>query len=180
MKLTSPKITVVGSYATGLTMKVERLPSRGETLLGTGYRVDFGGKGSNQAVACARLGASVAFVAKIGTDSFGESALALYRDEGIETAHIQQIATAPTGVGFIVVEAASGNNSIVIDPGANDLLTAVDVANAKSAFDSSSAVLTQLEIPVAAAEAAIGLALVIAVYRHYRTTNVTKLDQLKG
>ena len=65
---TGPRIAVVGSYATGLTMKVERMPSTGETLLGTGYRVDYGGKGSNQAVACARLGASVSFVAKIGMD----------------------------------------------------------------------------------------------------------------
>lgn len=151
----APKICVVGSYATGLTMKVERLPSRGETLLGTGYRVDFGGKGSNQAVACARLGARVSFVAKIGRDGFGEAALALYRDEGVDVAHITQIDDAPTGVGFIVVEAASGNNSIVIDPGANDFLTANDVSDSIVAFDSSAVVLTQLEIPVAAAEAAM-------------------------
>ena len=58
--MTAPRITVVGSYATGLTMKVKRLPSTGETLLGTGYRVDYGGKGSNQAVGCARLGAKSA------------------------------------------------------------------------------------------------------------------------
>src|SRR4051794_29477124 len=110
-------------------MKVERLPSRGETLLGTGYRVDFGGKGSNQAVACARLGAQVRFVAKVGKDSFGEAALALYHDEGVDLAHVSQIGGAPTGVGFIVVEASTGNNCIVIDPGANDLLTAKDVAD---------------------------------------------------
>ncbi len=136
-------------------MKVERLPIRGETLLGTGYRVDFGGKGSNQAVGCARLGAKVSFVARIGKDSFGEAALGLYRDEGIDVAHVRQTAGAPTGVGFIVVEAASGNNCIVIDPGANDLLTAADVSECAAAFDSSAAVLTQLEIPVAAAEAAM-------------------------
>jgi len=153
--LNAPRITVVGSYATGLTMKVERLPSHGETLLGTGYRVDFGGKGSNQAVGCARLGAKVSFVAKIGKDSFGEAALRLYRDEGVDIAHVRQTADAPTGVGFIVVEAASGNNCIVIDPGANDLLTAADVSDRVAAFDSSAVVLTQLEIPVEAAEAAM-------------------------
>ena len=152
---TSPKITVVGSYATGLTMKVERLPSRGETLLGTGYRVDFGGKGSNQAVACARLGAHVSFVARIGKDSFAESALALYREEHIDVTHVQQVAGAPTGVGFIVVEATSGNNCIVIDPGANDLLTGINVTDANDAFNSSAVVLAQLEIPVDAAEAAM-------------------------
>jgi ribokinase len=149
-----PRITAVGSYATGLTMKVNRLPSSGETLLGTGYRVDYGGKGSNQAVGCARLRAKVSFVAKIGKDAFGEMALGLYRDEGIDSAYIKQTADAPTGVGFIIVEAASGHNCITIDPGANELLTAADVAQCEAAFDSA-VVLTQLEIPVAAAEAAL-------------------------
>ena len=94
--LSAPRITVVGSYATGLTMRVERLPSRGETLLGTGYRVDYGGKGSNQAVGCARLGARVSFVARIGKDAFGEMALGLYRDEGMDVAYVRQTADAPT------------------------------------------------------------------------------------
>jgi len=150
-----PRITVVGSYATGLTMKVERLPNTGETLLGTGYRVDYGGKGSNQAVGCARLGAKVSFVAKIGKDSFGKMALGLFRDEGIDVAHVGQTADAPTGVGFIIVEAASGHNCITIDPGANELLTAADISQSKAAFASPALVLTQLEIPVVAAEAAL-------------------------
>jgi ribokinase len=153
--LTVPRITVVGSYATGLTMKVERMPSTGETLLGMGYRVDYGGKGSNQAVGCARLGAHVSFVARIGTDPFGEMALRLYRDEGIDIAHVKCTANAPTGVGFIIVEAASGHNCITIDPGANELLTAADVSQCEAAFNSPAVVLTQLEIPVAAAEAAL-------------------------
>ena len=122
----------MGSYATGLTMKVERMPNTGETLLGTGYRVDYGGKGSNQAVACARLGAQVSFIARIGTDPFSEMALGLYRDEGIDITHVRQTAGAPTGVGFIIVEAGSGNNCITIDPGANELLTADDVSRCDS------------------------------------------------
>src|SRR5258708_18395714 len=122
--MTGPRITVVGSYATGLTMKVERLPSTGETLLGTGYRVDYGGKGSNQSVGSARLGAKVNFVARIGNDAFGEMALSLYREEGIDIAHVKQTPGMPTGGGFILVEASSGNNCIVIDPGPNELLTA--------------------------------------------------------
>jgi len=152
--LIAPRIAVVGSYATGLTMKVQRLPSTGETLLGTGYRVDYGGKGSNQAVGCARLGAQVSFVAKIGKDAFGDMALGLYRDEDIDIAYVKQTTDAPTGVGFIIVEAASGHNCITIDPGANERLTAADVAQCEVAFDSA-VVLTQLEIPVAAAEAAL-------------------------
>ncbi len=151
----APRIAVVGSYATGLTMKVARIPSAGETLLGTGYRVDYGGKGSNQAVGCARLGAHVDFIAKIGKDAFGDMALHLYRDEGIDVEYIQQIAHAPTGVGFIVVEKSSGQNCIVLDPGANELLTAADVSAADTALHSASVVLAQLEIPAEAAEAAM-------------------------
>ena len=155
--MTAPRITVVGSYATGLTMKVKRLPSGGETLLGTGYRVDYGGKGSNQAVGCARLGAIVSLVARIGKDTFGEMALSLYRNEGIDVDHVKQTSGTATGVGFIMVEAATGSNCIVIDPGANELLTAQDVSDCSAAFESTSVVLTQLEIPVAAAEAALRL-----------------------
>ncbi len=153
--MSAPRIAVVGSYATGLTMKVQRIPRSGETLLGTGYRVDFGGKGSNQAVGCSRLGARVDFIAKIGNDSFGDLALGLYRDEGIDATYVKQSAEAPTGVGFIVVEAGSGQNCIVLDPGANELLTAADVSEAETALRSASVVLTQLEVPVQAAEAAI-------------------------
>jgi ribokinase len=154
--LICPRITVVGSYATGLTLKVKRLPSPGETVLASGYRVDYGGKGSNQAVGCARLGAEVAFVARIGKDNFGDMALRLYREEGIDAAFVRQAAEQSTGVGFILVEAGSGNNCIALDPGANELLSAGDVARCEAAFQSAAVVLTQLEIPVEAAEAALG------------------------
>jgi ribokinase len=149
------RIVVVGSYATGLTMKVNRIPGPGETLLGWGYRVDFGGKGSNQAVGCARLGAQVDFVAKIGKDSFGDLALNLFRDEGIDVSCVSRCHEAPTGVGFIVVEAESGQNSIVLDPGANERLAATDVSQAAAAFKSASVLLTQLEIPVDGAESGL-------------------------
>lgn len=155
--MSSPQIVVVGSYATGLTMKVPRIPGSGETLLGTGYRVDFGGKGSNQAVGCARLGAHVDFVAKIGKDAFGEMALSLYCDEGIGTGFLLQCTAAPTGVGFIVVESDTGHNSIVIDPGANEFLTSADVSSAESVLNSAAVVLTQLEIPVEAAERTLAM-----------------------
>ena len=153
--LSQPSITVVGSYATGLTMRVERLPSSGETLLGTGYRMDYGGKGSNQAVGCARLGARVSFVAKIGNDSLGQMALRLYCEEGVDASHVLQTADVATGVGFILVEEASGRNCIVLDPGANERLSAADVSKCEAAFSSPAVVLTQLEIPVDAAEAAL-------------------------
>jgi ribokinase len=151
-----PRITVVGSYATGLTMRVDRLPSSGETLLGTGYRVDYGGKGSNQAVGCARLGAQVAFVASIGQDSFGSMAEKLYREEGIDLAFVKHVPDTPTGVGFIIVNAA-GHNCITIDPGANELLTAATVHESAAAFNQATVVMTQLEIPVEAAQAALSI-----------------------
>ena len=136
-------------------MKVPRIPGPGETLLGSGYRVDFGGKGSNQAVGCARLGAQVDFVAKIGKDAFGDLAVNLFRDEGLDVRCVSRCPEAPTGVGFIVVEADTGQNSIVLDPGANEHLGAADVSNAASAIKSASVLLTQLEIPVEAAEYAL-------------------------
>lgn len=152
--LNDPRISVVGSYAAGLTMRVNRLPSRGETLLANGYRVDFGGKGSNQAVACARLGAKVSFIAKIGQDSFGDMALRLYREEGINAESVMQIPDVPTGVGFIIVD-AEGNNCITIDPGANDLLTGAEISHCFNAHPPEALVLAQLEIPVEAAGAAM-------------------------
>jgi ribokinase len=153
--LNIPRITVVGSYATGLTLQVKRLPSPGETVLASGYRVDCGGKGSNQAVGCARLGAEVAFIARIGNDTFGEMALRLYRDEGIDIAFVHRTTENHTGVGFILVESGTGNNCIALDPGANEFLSDVDVARSASALETAAVVLTQLEIPVAAAGAAL-------------------------
>jgi len=137
-------------------MRVGRLPSPGETLLAKGYRVDFGGKGSNQAVACARLGASVSFVTKIGRDNFGEMALRLYRQEKIDIDSVMRTPDAPTGVGFIIVD-SNGNNCITIDPGANDLLTATEVSQCLKALIPGTVVLAQLEIPVGAAGAAMAL-----------------------
>jgi len=156
--LKRPLITVVGSYATGLTMRVQRLPRKGETVLGTGYRTDFGGKGSNQAVGCARLGAEVHFLTKIGNDSFGEMALRLYREEGINTTAVITTNHAPTGVGFILVEEATGDNCIALDAGANELLSAEEVGQHGDALDRARVVLSQLEIPVETAGVAFARA----------------------
>ena len=157
LPLTVPRIVVVGSYAVGLTMKVERLPGTGETVLGTGYRVDHGGKGSNQAIGCARLGAKVSFIAKIGTDTFGEMALKLYFEERIDATQVRRTIDIPTGVGFILVESSTGKNCIVLDPGANELLSDNDVNRCEAVISSAAIVMTQLEIPVAAAETALAL-----------------------
>ncbi len=149
------RIAVVGSFAVGLTMKLERFPVTGETLLGSGYRMDHGGKGSNQAAGCARLGAKASFVARIGKDTFGEMALELYRDEGVDAAWVRQVPDPPTGVAFILVKSETGENCIALDPGANALLDAEAVAESDAAIASAQVVLTQLEIPVEPASAAM-------------------------
>ncbi len=151
------RIVVVGSFAVGLTMKTDRFPSSGETVLGSGYRTDHGGKGSNQAVGCARLGAKVTFVARIGKDPFGEMALVLYKAEGVDITWVKPSAERLTGVSFILVKPESGENCIVLDPGANDLLSGEDVAASEAALASAQVVLTQLEIPAHAAGAAMAL-----------------------
>jgi ribokinase len=151
------RIAVVGSFAVGLTMKLDRFPAPGETLLGTGYRMDHGGKGSNQAVACARLGAQVSFVASIGKDALADMALDLYRIEGVDTTWLRQTPDLPTGVGFILVKSGTGENCIALDPGANELLTAEAVSASEGALSPAKVVLTQLEIPAEAAEGAMRL-----------------------
>lgn len=149
------RVAVVGSFAVGLTMRLARFPTSGETLLGSGYRMDHGGKGSNQAVGCARLGARVSFVACIGRDSLAEMAVELYRNEGVDTAGLRQVPDLPTGVGFIMVNSGTGENCIVLDPGANERLNREAVLASDGILSSAQVVLAQLETPVEAAEAAM-------------------------
>jgi len=122
------------------------MPVPGETLLADSFNLGPGGKGSNQAVAAARLGAEVAFLACLGKDIFAAQALDLYRREGISTRHIHQIEPGYTGVGFITL-LPNGENWIEIDPGANLLLTRAHVAAAEDEIAASDWVVCQLEIP---------------------------------
>jgi ribokinase len=94
-------------------------------------------------------------VARIGDDAFGESALKLYREENVDVRFVHETREQPTGVGFILVEAESGHNCIAFDPGANELLTEAGVRESENALSAAAVVLTQLEIPVVAAEAAM-------------------------
>lgn len=133
--MSAPSVTVVGSVNLDLVARVERLPRSGETVTGASFERVKGGKGANQAVACARLGAAVTFVCAIGEDAFGAGALP--SEEGL-TVQAQRVA-ADTGVALILVD-ASGENQIAVAPGANAELGAVELA-------ASDAVLCQLEIP---------------------------------
>lgn len=153
----TPKIVVVGSANTDFVLGVPELPSRGETVLGNQFRVVRGGKGANQAVAAARLGADVTFVARLGTDTLGNEALAAYREEGIRTDFIIQDPGVHSGVALILVN-PNGENMIAVGPGANSHLTAEDVQAASAAIEAADCVLLQLEIPLEAVQAAAKIA----------------------
>jgi ribokinase len=150
-------VTVVGSFAVGMTIRAPRFPVAGETLVGREFDMGPGGKGSNQAVGAARLGARSHLVAKIGQDSLGEMAVDLYREEGVGTRHLTRTTERATGVGLITLNEA-GENHIIIDLGANLLLAPGDVDAAEDQIAASNVVLSVLEIPVETAARAMELA----------------------
>ncbi|PJF40592.1 MAG: ribokinase [Chloroflexi bacterium] len=139
------KIVVVGSFNTDLTSYMERLPEPGETVNGRKFVVGPGGKGSNQAVAAARLGAEVTFVGRVGKDHYGQIALDLWRNEGINTEFVVQDGEQATGVAPIFVD-DSGENMIVVALGANLALTPSDVDAAADVIAGADILITQLEI----------------------------------
>jgi ribokinase len=157
MSRNTPVITVVGSFAVGLTLRAPRFPVRGETLIGSDFDMGPGGKGSNQAVGAARLGAQSHLVACIGNDFFGEIATKLYAAEGVHTEHLHHTGARNTGVGFITLNDA-GDNHIVLDPGANALLSPGDVDAVEELIAASDVVLSVLEIPPVTAGRAMALA----------------------
>ena len=149
-----PQITVVGSFAVGLTMRAPKLPIFGETMLGKDFDMGPGGKGSNQAVATARLGASSAIVTSIGTDKLAGIATDLYAEEGVDVSHLSVRSERNTGVGFITLN-DKGENFIILDMGANELMGATDVDAAEARIAESDVVMTVLEIPTEAAARAM-------------------------
>ena len=142
-----PKIVVVGSSNTDMNIKAPRIPKPGETVLGSDFFMAAGGKGANQAVAAARAGGDVHFIARIGEDSFGEQALEGFRFEGIDTQHVLKTPGRPSGVALIIVD-ESGENSIAVASGANALLSPQDIEDAGPVIASSAVLLTQFETPM--------------------------------
>jgi len=155
--MASARILVVGSSNTDMIVRLNRLPGPGETVIGGKFSTAPGGKGANQAVGAARAGGQVAFVARMGSDAFGDSALANLKRDGIDVTHVSRDRHAPSGVAFICV-AAGGENLIAVASGANDLLLAADVQRAARAFRGVDMVLVQLETPLPTVAAAIALA----------------------
>ncbi len=152
-----PTICVVGAANMDLISYVSRLPRMGETLHGYRFQMGFGGKGANQAVMAARLGARVSMVAKLGDDVFGERTLDNFKEQGINTTYVSFAQEAFSGVAPIAVD-DQGNNSIIIVTGANDLLGASDIEKADSAIRTAQVVVCQLEIEIDTTLAALRLA----------------------
>jgi ribokinase len=154
--MSQPVITVVGSFAVGMTMRTIRMPIFGETLVGSDFDMGPGGKGSNQAVGTARLGARSYFAGIIGADKLGEIATDLYANEGVDATHLHISTDIATGVGFIILNPA-GENGIILDMGANKLMDAAFVDGVEAQIAKSAVVMSVLELPVAAAARAMQL-----------------------
>ena len=152
-------IVVIGSSNTDMIVKTPHLPRPGETVLGGTFSTAAGGKGANQAVACAKAGGKVTFVARVGQDMFGDRALQGFRQNGINIDHVISDTAAPSGVALIVVD-DQGENCIAVASGANLNLTVEDLQAAQSAIDSAGIVLMQLEIPLEVVTAAARMAAV--------------------
>lgn len=151
-------IVILGAFFADTTYRTPRLPRPGETLMGLGFALGPGGKGSNQAVAAARAmgagGGAVHLVTRLGRDSFAEMARAIWTEAGVR-AHVAEDAEAATGAACILVEDAGGENAIVIAPGAAGRLCPADVEAEAPRFAGASVVMTQLEQPLPAARRAL-------------------------
>ncbi|MEW5958764.1 MAG: ribokinase [Chloroflexota bacterium] len=149
-------ITVVGSFAVGMTIRTSHMPIFGETLIGADFDMGPGGKGSNQAVGAARLGAPAYFAGVIGADKLGDIAADLYAAEGVNADYLQRTDQLATGVGFIILNQA-GENGIILDMSANKLMDAGFVDRLEPLLARSKVVMSVLEIPVEAAARAMTL-----------------------
>lgn len=141
-----PKIVVVGSCSIDLVLNTSRMPQPNQTVLAEQSQSFFGGKGANQAVAMARLGASVHFVGAIGADPHGQQIIRNFKDENINYGYLVEKPQSTTGTAFVM--ASEGKNAIIVVPAANNLLSPEDINVAEKVIAQADLVLTQLEIPL--------------------------------
>ncbi|MGR3511716.1 MAG: ribokinase [Paracoccaceae bacterium] len=151
------QIAILGVFVADTTYRADRAPKMGETILGNSFALGPGGKGSNQAVAAARAGGAVQFISKLGDDVFADMAFSIWADAGVTPA-VTQPEGAATGAAYIFVEEATGNNAIIICPGAAATISPGDVAEAEGILASADVFITQLEQPLDAAHRALRLA----------------------
>jgi ribokinase len=150
-------VAILGVFVADLAFRANRQPAMGETLIGSGFKMGPGGKGSNQAVAAARAGAKVSFISRLGHDAFGGIALATWKAEGI-TAHVATSDTEPTGAAYIFVSDETGENAIIVVPGAADRISAADVEANRAVIENAKVFVTQLEQPIPAARRGLEIA----------------------
>lgn len=150
-------VVILGVFVADATFRADRMPVMGETVMGNSFALGPGGKGSNQAVACARLGAQTHLISKLGQDDFAKLALQTWAEAGV-ISHARQVADSYTGAAHIFVEEATGNNAIIIAPGAAALIDAGDIAAQRDLIAGADVFVTQLEQPMEAALCGLQLA----------------------
>lgn len=153
----SRPVVVLGSVNTDLVLRCSQLPIPGQTVRGHGFQSLPGGKGANQAVAAARLGASVNFIGCVGDDEFGRNARQVFAEEGIATQHLHSVAGVGTGIAMIMVDDA-GQNCIALAAGANAALSMAHVDAASAVIEAAGLLICQLECPLAVVQHGIALA----------------------
>jgi ribokinase len=156
-------ITVLGSFVADLAFRTHKAPAWGETVMGSDFKLGPGGKGSNQAVAAARLGGKVSFISKLGRDAFGDLARQTYKKEGIDTRFVFETTEHATGGAAIIVDEVKGENAIVVFPGACFHVTPAEIDQARARIAESAVFLTQLELQVPAVEHGLKLAHTLGV-----------------
>jgi ribokinase len=157
MSSTSPRIAVLGSINADIVIRCVNLPRPGETVLADSSSIVSGGKGANQAVAASRLGGQVTMIGRVGDDPLGERLLGALLNDKLDTSNVLRTANCSSGMAVVAVE-HSGENSILVVPGANGRVDVADVAAAADAIRASDVLLLQLEVPLAAVIAATSLA----------------------
>jgi ribokinase len=150
-------VAILGIFVADLAFRAGRMPVMGETILGSGFKLGPGGKGSNQSVAAARAGAGVTFISKLGADDFARIARDTWAREGI-TARVVEVSDQPTGAAFIFVDEKSGDNAIIVVAGAAETIGPADVEAAADAIRGAAVFVTQLEQPVPAARRGLEIA----------------------
>ena len=145
--MNNSKIVVVGSSNTDMIIKLDKIPVPGETVLGGKFSTAAGGKGANQAVAAARAGGIVTFIASVGNDSLGAQAIEGFRRDGINVEYIKRVENVASGVALIFVD-KTGENSIAVASGANAVLNPEDIQGSKQVISQAKILLMQLETPI--------------------------------
>lgn len=150
-------IVIVGVFVADTAYRAARAPRMGETILGSSFKLGPGGKGSNQAVAAGKLGADVSFITRLGRDPFADMALATWKEAGVKPAVIET-PESYTGAAYIFVEETTGNNAIIVCPGAAMLISPADIEANAGLIRNAGVFVTQLEQPIEAALRALQIA----------------------